>query len=318
MSNVRAGAGWILSRPWLWVFAAAFVVWLVVVFAVSGRGAGGVLSVSLEFATFYVILGLGQMVVIATGPGNIDLSMPSVMTLAAYLSMGVMGGSNAHLWLGVAMGIGVGLAAGLGNVVLIQLMRIPPMIATLAAGFIIDSLAMAYSTGSTAQPAPALMAFSTERALGVPLIAWLFIVAAILMAVMMRYTAFGRHILAIGQNERAAYLAGIRIRRIRSAVFILSALAAGIGGILLAGASGGASLDMGQGYLLMSIAVVVLGGTSILGGQVAVPGVWGAALLLYLIVSLLNVLPVTSGVRYLTIGLVIIAVLAVGHSGGER
>lgn len=318
MNGGRATARWMLSRPWLWVFAAAFVVWLIVVFTVSGRGAGGVLSVSLEFATFYVILGLGQMLVIATGPGNIDLSMPSVMTLAAYLSMGVMGGSNAQLWLGVATGLGVGLAAGVGNVVLIQLLRIPPMIATLAAGFIIDSLAMAYSTGSTAQPAPALMAFSTDRLFGVPLVAWLFIVVAIFVAVMMRYTPFGRQILAIGQNERAAYLAGVRIRRIRSAVFILSAFAAGIGGILLAGASGGASLDMGQGYLLMSIAVVVLGGTSILGGQVAVPGVWGAALLLYLIVSLLNVLPVSSGVRYLTIGLVIIGVLAVGHSGEER
>lgn len=60
---------------------------------------------------------------------------------------------------------------------------------------------------------------------------------------------------------------------------------------------------------------MVLGGTSILGGRVAVPGIWGAALLLYLIVSLLNVLSVSSGIRYLTIGLVIIAVLAVGHAG---
>ncbi|HKJ95543.1 MAG TPA: ABC transporter permease [Gammaproteobacteria bacterium] len=315
MNGIRTTAGWLLNRPWIWVFAAALLVWLVVVLEVSGRGAGGVLTVSLQFATFYVILGLGQMMVIATGPGNIDLSMPSVLTLAAYLSMGVMGGSDANLWLGVGTGVGVGLAAGVGNVTLIHLLRIPPMIATLAAGFIVDSLAMAYSTGSTAQPAPALMAFSTGRVLGVPFIAWLFIAVAALVAVTMQLTPFGRHVLAIGQNERAAYLAGVRIRRIRSAVFILSALAASICGILLAGASGGASLNMGEGYLLMSIAVVVLGGTSIFGGQVAIPGVWGAALLLYLIVSLLNVLSVTSGVRYLTIGLVIIAVLAVGHSG---
>ena len=135
------------------------------------------------------------------------------------------------------------------------------------------------------------------------------------VGLLVRYTTFGRAILAIGQNRRAAYLAGIRLNLVSGAVFILSALFAAVCGLLLAASSGGASLDMGEGYLLMSIAVVVLGGTSITGGRIAIPGVWGAALLLYLIVSLLNVLGVSSGVRYLTIGLVIIGVLAIGHGG---
>ncbi len=306
---------WLVTQSWFWVFAGAGLIWLILVVVASGRGAGGVLSVALQFATFYVIIGFGQMLVIATGPGNIDLSIPSVMTLAGYLAMGVMGGSDANLLAGIATGIGVGLAAGLGNVILIQVLRIPPMIATLAAGFILDSMAIAYSSGSTAQPAPVLMSFATARVGGIPLIAIAFIIVAALVALVMRRTTFGRSVLAIGQNRRAAYLAGVRIRLVHSSVFVLSALAASIAGILLAASSGGASLDMGQGYLLMSIAVVVLGGTSILGGKVVIPGVWGAALLLYLIVSLLNVLPVSSGIRYLAIGLVIITVLAVGHAG---
>jgi ribose transport system permease protein len=262
-----------------------------------------------------VIIGLGQMLVIAIGPGNIDLSIPAVMTLAGYLGMGMMGGSDAGLVPGLLVGLGVGLAAGIANVVLIQALRIPPMIATLAAGYIIQSMAIAYSSGSTAPPAPSLMAFATMRILGVPLIAIIFIAVAAAVALLVRYTVFGRAILAIGQNERAAYLAGIRLNLVSGAVFILSAVFAALCGLLLAGSSGGASLDMGEGYLLMSIAVVVLGGTSILGGRIAVPGIWGAALLLYLIVSLLNVIGVSSGVRYLVIGLVIIGVLAVGHAG---
>lgn len=313
--NARAVNQWLITRPWLWVFIGALAVWLILAIAVSGQGAGGVLSIALRFATFYVIIGLGQMLVIAIGPGNIDLSIPAVMTLAAYLAMGMMGGSNAHLLLGIATGLGVGLAAGIANVILIQLLRIPPMIATLAAGFILDSMAIAYSSGSTAHPAPGLMAFATARVAGIPVIALVFIGVAILVAAIVRSTTFGRGILAVGQNTRGAYLAGIRIRRIQATVFIISALLASVAGILLAASSGGASLNMGEGYLLMSIAVVVLGGTSILGGRVAVPGIWGAALLLYLIVSLLNVLAVSSGIRYLTIGLVIIAVLAVGHAG---
>jgi ribose transport system permease protein len=311
----RAFLQWLTSRSWFWVFLGVFLVWLVLLVAASGRGAGGVLTVALQFATFYVIIGLGQMLVIAIGPGNIDLSIPAVMTLAGYLGMGMMGGSDAGLVPGLLVGLGVGLAAGIANVVLIQALRIPPMIATLAAGFIIQSMAIAYSSGSTAPPAPSLMAFATMRILGVPLIAIIFIAVAAAVALLVRYTVFGRAILAIGQNERAAYLAGIRLNLVSGAVFILSAVFAALCGLLLAGSSGGASLDMGEGYLLMSIAVVVLGGTSILGGRIAVPGIWGAALLLYLIVSLLNVVGVSSGVRYLVIGLVIIGVLAVGHAG---
>ncbi len=306
---------WLTSRSWFWVFAGVVLVWLVLLVAASGRGAGGVLTVALQFATFYVIIGLGQMLVIAIGPGNIDLSIPAVMTLAGYLGMGMMGGSDADLVPGLLVGLGVGLGAGVANVVLIQALRIPPMIATLAAGFILQSMATAYSSGSTAPPAPVLMAFATARVLGIPLIAIIFMIVAGVVGLLVRYTTFGRAILAIGQNRRAAYLAGIRLNLVSGAVFILSALFAAVCGLLLAASSGGASLDMGEGYLLMSIAVVVLGGTSITGGRIAIPGVWGAALLLYLIVSLLNVLGVSSGVRYLTIGLVIIGVLAIGHGG---
>lgn len=313
--SVRIINAWLADKPWIWVFIAALAVWLTMMIAVSGQGAGSVLAIALQFATFYVIIGLGQMLVIATGPGNIDLSIPSVMTLAAYLAMGVMGGDDGQLLFGLAVGIGVGLASGIGNVFLIQVLRIPPMIATLASGFIIYSIAISYSSGSTAQPAPALAAFASIRTLGIPLISLVFIVVAGIVAVAMQRTAFGRGVLAIGQSTRGAYLAGIPIRWTMCAVFILSAVAASLAGILLAASSGGASLNMGDGYLLMSIAVVVMGGTSILGGRVAVPGIWGAALLLYLIVSLLNVLSVSSSVRYLVIGLVIISVLAIGHAG---
>jgi ribose transport system permease protein len=308
---------WLDARPWVWSFLGALAVWLLTLATVSGRGAGETLSVALQFATFYVIVGIGQMLVIATGPGNIDLSIPAVMTLAGYLAMGVMQGSDSGLAAGVAVALLVGLGAGIGNVVLIRGFNIPPMIGTLAAGFIMQSMAIAYSRGSTAKPAPLLLEASAWRVLGVPAIAILFVLAALAVAAALRRSAFGRAVLAIGQNPRAAELAGIRVPRVVAAVYILSALLSSVAGLLLAAYSGGASLNMAEDYLLMSIAVVVLGGTSIAGGQAATAGVWGAATLLYLVVTMLNVMQVGAGLRFVMTGLIIIAVLSLAKGRRE-
>jgi ribose transport system permease protein len=307
---------WLDANPWIWSLIGALIVWGLTAASVEGRGAGETLSVALGFATFYVIVGIGQMLVIAAGPGNIDLSIPSVMMLSGYLSMGVMHAQDSRLALGVAVALGVGLAAGISNVVLIRGLRIPPMIATLAAGFVMQSMTIAYSRGSTAKPAPALLDFSLSHVAGVPVIALLFLAVAGLVAVALARSIFGRSVLAIGQNPRAAYLAGVAIPRTMAAVYVVSALLAAVAGLLLAAYSGGASLNMAEDFLLMSIAVVVLGGTSIAGGQATVAGVWTASLFLYLIVTMLNVLGVSAGLRYVVTGLIIIGVLAV--SKGRR
>jgi ribose transport system permease protein len=307
---------WLDANPWMWSLLGALIVWGLTAASVEGRGAGETLSVALGFATFYVIVGIGQMLVISAGPGNIDLSIPSVMMLAGYLSMGFMHAQDSGLALGVAIALGVGLAAGIANVVLIRGLRIPPMIATLAAGFVMQSMTIAYSRGSTAKPAPALLDFSLAHVAGVPVIALLFLAVAWLVAVALARSTFGRSVLAIGQNARAAYLAGVAIPRTMATVYIVSAMLASVAGLLLAAYSGGASLNMSEDFLLMSIAVVVLGGTSIAGGQATVAGVWTASLFLYLIVTMLNVLGVSAGLRYVVTGLIIIGVLAV--SKGRR
>ena len=102
---------------------------------------------------------------------------------------------------------------------------------------------------------------------------------------------------------------GIRVDRVRWATYVLSAALAGLCGAVLAGFSGGASLSMGEEYLLASIAVVVIGGTSVAGGFSNVPGIWGAALFLYLLVSMLNTFGASAGVRLILTGLIIIAVI---------
>lgn len=308
---------WLDARPWVWSFAAAFVVWLLTLFTVQGRGAMETLAVALQFSTFFAIVGIGQMLAIAAGPGNIDLSIPGVMTFAGYLAMGQMNGANAGLVTGIVAGIAVGVVAGAFNAGLIRLLRIPPLIGTLASGFVFQSMAIAYSRHSIAKPAPLLVAFAANRVLGVPLIALIFIALTALVAVLLRRSVFGRSMLAIGQNARAARLAGLAVGRTLALVYLVSGILAALAGILLSAYSGGAALDMGEEYLLMSIAVVVLGGTSIAGGEAAPAGLWGAAILLDLVVTMLNVMRVGAGLRYVVTGLIIIAVLAVAKGRAQ-
>jgi ribose transport system permease protein len=308
----RFGA-YLRARRWTWSFAGALLVWLITIISAEGRGAGATLTAALGFAAFYVMAGMGQMLVVAAGPGNIDLSIPSVMTLAGYLATGAMRGHTSSLWLGFLVVLGVGGLAGLANVLLIRVARVPPMVATLSAGFIMQSITIAYSKTSPAKPPAPLMDFALGRILGIPWIAIVLIVAAVILSVIMSRSVFGRDLLAVGQSERAAYLAGIPIRRVTTIVYVSSSILAAATGLLLAAYSGGAALDMSSDFLLMSIAVVVIGGTSITGGRVSAAGIWGGSLFLYLISTMLNVLGLGAGVRYALTGAIIIAVLALSE-----
>ena len=137
---------------------------------------------------------------------------------------------------------------------------------------------------------------------------------AAIMGIILSRTTYGRAVTAIGQNTKAAWLAGIKVNRIRFITYTLSAVLASLAGALLSGFSGGSSLDLGGEYLLNSIAVVVLGGTSILGGKSNVSGIWGASLFLYLLVAMLNTLGVSMGLRLILTGACIIAVIIIGSS----
>jgi ribose transport system permease protein len=304
--------------PGFWACAGA-VVLLAAATSMIGLPAGAALAhTAFAFAAFYLVVGVGQMLVITSGPGNIDLSIPAVMTLAGYLAMGQMRGHDAGLISGLALGVAVGLAAGLANAVLIFAARIPPMIATLASGFIVQSFAIAYSRGSTARPARSLAEFSMSSALGLPAIAWLGVLLAAVAAVVLRYTTFGRSVEAIGQNRRAARFAAVPVLRTMVAVYLISALLAAFAGVLFASYSGGASLGMAEDFLLVSIAVVVVGGTNVAGGRASVLGLIGASVFLYLAITVLNIFQFSPGIRSILTGSIIIGVLCLTGPGRSR
>jgi ribose transport system permease protein len=306
----------LLARPWIWSFIGALIVWLAAIVFTGGYGAGGMITAALSLAVFMVIVGIGQMFVITLGPGNVDLSLPANIGLASAVAMKVMGGSNSMIAVGLVAALASGMAVGAANYLLIRVLRIPPIIATLSSSFIVLSIDIAYGRGLQIKPPPAFADFTNIQFFGIPILAIGGVVFAFLAGIALQRMIYGRSVLAIGQNMRAAWLAGIPVERIRFFTYTLSGALGGINGALLAGYFRGASVDIGNEYLLSSIAVVVIGGTSVAGGKANVPGIWGASLFLVLLLTMLNTFGVSAGVRLLLTGLIIVGVITA--AGGQK
>lgn len=304
------------GKPWIWSFVGALLVFLATIAFTRGIGAGGIVTAALSLAVFTVIVGTGQMFVITLGPGNVDLSLPANIGLASAVAMKTMGGSDAMIAVGLLAALGSGIAVGVGNYALIRVLRIPPIIATLSSSFIILSIDISYGRGLQIKPPPAFADFANLQFGGIPIFAIGTVLFSVAAWFLLNRMLYGRSVLAIGQNMRAAWLAGIPVERVRFLTYSLSGALGGINGALLAAYFRGASVDIGNEYLLSSIAVVVIGGTSVAGGKANVPGIWGASLFLVLLLTMLNTFGVSPGLRLLLTGLIIVGVITA--AGGQK
>ncbi|MFA6505020.1 MAG: ABC transporter permease [Treponemataceae bacterium] len=301
------------ERKWLWSYIGAVAVYLVIS-VVSGNPMG-TLAASITFASFFILVGIGQMLVITNGAGNIDLSVPCTLAMAGSVAMKIMNESNGNIWIGVIAGLAAGAAVGAFNFGLIRIMLMPPMIATMASSFIVKTLSIVFFRGLQIKPPAGLERFVNFKIGMVPIIFLFVLGIAFVMHFVLNRTPYGRYIHAIGQNIKAAWLSGINVTSNKLITYILSGVFASLTGILLAAFSGGATLDMGDEYMMNSIAVVVLGGSSIAGGNSNIPGIVGASVLLYLIVNLLNILGLGASLRSIFTGIVIVAII---FASGEK
>jgi ribose transport system permease protein len=186
--------------------------------------------------------------------------------------------------------------------------RTPPC-ATLASSFVFQSLAMNAGGDATIKPPSLLSAFTSLSIGPISVLAVLVVLLTIGLAIGLRRSLFGRRLLATGKGKAAARFAGIRVREVRLISYAGAGLFAGLAGFLLAGFTGGAALNMGDTYLMESIAVVVLGGTSVAGGQANAIGIWGSALFFNLLTIMLNSFRTPVGLRYLLTGAIIILIV---------
>jgi ribose transport system permease protein len=309
---------WTSRNRWIWSLVGVLLLWMLLSLLTSQFSLSSLSGVAIS-SSFLALAALGQMVVVTTGRGNIDLSIASVMTLSAYMALIVIGGHDSRLPLGAAATLALGLAVGAVNATLVLAARIPAIIATLATGYV---LATATLLANRAIPgfaiAPTLRMVAAGRFGGVPVMALIALVAVSVATIVLNHTAYGRTLSAVGQNVRAARLAGVKTTRVEAGAFLASSVMAAFTGLLLGAYVGGAFLEMGQPFLLQSLGAVVLGGTLIFGGSATAVGTLFGSVLLILIVTTMQIAGLPPGTQDMVQGIVIIAVLALAGGATLR
>lgn len=264
----------------------------------------------LKVAAFLGVVASGMMLVILLG--QIDLSIPWVITAGAMMGCAAAGFGPVAAALAVPFGILCGALFGLINGLGVAYLRIPSMIVTLTTNVVAQGLMVVYTGGFSPQDAatPAMRWLATGIAIPyVPNAVLVWALVGCLMVFLLTRTSFGRAVYGIGNRERAAYLSGINTRRIVMLAFVISGALAAFSGVLLAGYASKAAQSMGDAYLLPAIASVVLGGTSILGGRGSYVGTVAGVILITLLQSILSVMQMPEAGRQIIYGVVIISML---------
>lgn len=296
----------------VWTVIALFAVTIVMILASRlispSFGSWEQARAILVLTSFVMVIAFGQQCVILLG--GLDLSVGSMMTMGGILTFSWIGGSGPALFWGIPAVLLVTGLVGAVNGLGITLFRVPPFIMTLAMGIIIYSAALGITGGTpSGQSVPTLAALFNQRLFGIPWVILLMALLALLGTVFQQMTPFGRRLYAIGTSPEAAAIAGMPVRRIIILTYAISGAAAGFAGILMVGYSGGATLTMGDSYLLPSIAAVVIGGTSIVGGRGLYAGAIAGAFLLTTLSTVISSIGIAQGWRTIIYGLVILVAL---------
>ncbi len=280
----------------------------------------GNLSQQLVLAAFLGVVAAGQTIVILTG--GIDLSVSWTLNFAAVLltritDTGFTFPSIALVLYGCAAALLFGVVVGFVNGLGIAYLRIPPLVMTLGMNVFLQGAVLVYTNGTPQGAAPPLVQFlAVGRLFGVvPVALLVWAVVATFVIVLLRRTVLGRQIYAIGNNPVAAYLSGVHPRRVLVATYMISGLCAAFAGILLTGFSSQSYLGMGEAYVLASVAAVVIGGTSILGGSGGYGGTIAGAIIVVLLQSTLAIAQVPEAGRNILYGLIILVMLFVYGRG---
>ena len=295
---------------------------LVIVLMVVGFGAArpfffsgdNLLNILLQ-AAVVGILALGQTFVLLTG--GIDLSLGSTVAVAAVcaglLSQSVSGP------LAVLGGLAVGGLCGAVNGVLITVTNITPFIVTLGTMSIYSGLALIIAGGQAVYGIPSGFQDVLAGAVaGIPIPVVLFVLLTALAALVLKYTRFGEYLVAIGGNAEVARLAGISVARQTAAAYVVSGMAAGLAGAILAARLGAADPTLGADLLLTAIAATVMGGTKLAGGEGSMVGAAFGAVLIATLTAGLTTLNVQAFYQQVAVGAAIIIALLIDQLAKRR
>ena len=260
-------------------------------------------------STIVAIVAMGQAFVILIA--GIDLSVGAVLALSSVLCVVLATEVGLPAGLAALLALGTGALVGFINGLNVTYLRIPALIATLAMMSVTRGIAFLISGGRNIAPVPSIYVdIQAWRIFGVPAVIIFTLLIGILAHFVLTRTRFGREIYATGGNAMAAQLAGIRTNRVTIAAYMISGLAAALGGLMIAARLEAGAATAGFGYELIVISAVVIGGVSLFGGEGRISGVLLGVILLGLVQNAVNLLNVPPNYDYVVSGVVIAAAAA--------
>jgi ribose transport system permease protein len=301
------------------VRSAAIVVPFVVLFAALAVASPpfltstNLLNILDQQSSILIIAAAGTLVLVA---GGIDLSVGAVSAMAAVTAAQVS--LSAGPVVGIGAGVSVGLLSGLANGIVVTYFRINALIATLAMSFVLSGLASLVTGGNLIVlfDQPDFGALARTDLLGVKSSTWIMVAAVVVIGLVLARTTFGRYLYAVGGNAEAARLSGAPVQATRLATFVLSGGAAGLGGVIVASRVLSAQASSGTDIAFTVLAGIVVGGTSISGGEGAVWRTVVGVLFIALIGNGFNLLGLDPLYRQVALGVIIL--VAVGIDAALR
>jgi ribose/xylose/arabinose/galactoside ABC-type transport system permease subunit len=311
---MRIGA--LVNRYAIGIVLIAFIL-LLEIFVPSFRSVGNVENILLQ-TSINSLLAVGATLIILTG--GIDLSVGSIVGFAGIIAalLGKDAGAG-HFVVALAGGVGTGFLLGAINGSLVAFVRIPAFVVTLGMMSIARSLAFVASQG---QPISDLsnefLAIGQGALFGIPYPILISVVTFVVFGIVLARTRFGRYIYAVGGNEEAALVSGVDTRAVKLAVYSLSGLLAGLGGVVLAARATAGISTNGEGYELTAIAAAVIGGTSLSGGRGSLLGTVAGVLIIGIMVNSLDLLNISPFYQGLIQGTIIIGAVAIDAVANRR
>jgi ribose transport system permease protein len=314
---LRGASRWLSSiqirrdRTGVWILNIALLI--VLAFAAPNFYSVGNLENVLNATAFLGIVAAGMTVLIMAGA--FDLSVTSVMGLAPIIAVSIVGNGDGYLLL-IAAVVSGGLC-GLANGLIITRGNVVPFVATLGTLFVFGSLADIISKGNALIVSNTMLVSLGSGSLG-PLLPYSFLIMLAVFAVcyvIIRRLHIGRWIRAVGSNPRAAHASGINVRWVLLSLFVLSGLLTGLAGMLLSGYLVSADPTQAPNYNLNAIAIVVVGGTSLRGGEGTLLGTALAAWLFAVVANGLTLIGLNSYWQYVATGVVVVLALVLGKVG---
>lgn len=264
-------------------------------------------------AAIIIVACAGTLVLIA---GGIDLSIGAIYGLAGAISLNVATSVGSPA--GVLAGLAVGLAVGLVNGIIVTRFRVNALIGTLAMSFVVSGIAAIVTKGNlvVSLDHPDFQSFAATRIAGITSAAWMMILTAVGATILLARSTFGRYVYATGGNAQAARLGGVRVNAIRVATFALSGAAAGLAGTIDSSRVLSAQASSGQFLTFTVLTGIIVGGTSILGGEGSMQRTVVGCLFVALVANGFNLLGLDPFYQQVTLGVILL--LAVGVDAWSR